>query len=620
MYTFLNWDQIDHKGNQSGTYKTVCPLCSEGRKKKKDKCLTVYYTTGIAKCFHCEALSFRDSDQDKKDFKVKTYDLPTQNWINYTNIPDSFVSGLELRKIEQHAIKDLGVTVEKFYQPKLQKEVDNLVFNYFERDKVVSKKYRGPGKSFTQSKGTKNIFYNINNAIGQEEVYIVEGEFDVLAMWTFGIKNCISVPNGANDNDEHWTNSEQYLKDVKRFIIAVDNDEKGNELKEKIAQRLGRYRCEYIEWTDGKDANDCLINGTLESNLKDKKRFPVSGTFTVEDLHQDILKLHKEGLPKTIKVNNSCFKGGDNDKDFNQVFSLMRGHVCTITGIPSHGKSNFSEWYGLNLANDNDLKLSFFSPEHSPMALHQTNFIQKAIGKPFFGTVEGVPRVTEEDINRYKDWANEKIYLTGSDNGKTPTWSWLLEKFEEQMYSFGVDVFFVDAFNKVKLNSGNKKDEIDNVLTELTSFAQRNNVVICLVAHPTKMQKDQKTGLYTMPTLYDVSGSSDFRNQTHDGFCIYRYFADESGPGYTRFINLKTKMSFQGEIGEGFDFNYDIPTGRYYAKGTENPTFDMTKPKQKENYSKLNEDLNQMQEVKEFDFSKVRNEDMDFENDSDCPF
>jgi twinkle protein len=578
MDKFLEWSDLDlHK--TTGKENLRCPNCDDVRTNKKDKSLKINHNNGMGKCFYCEVLTFREDD--KNDFKAITYDLPIQTWVNYTNIPDGFIKALEERKIKQFAIKDLGVTVEKYYQPKLQKEVNNLVFNYFERDKVVSKKYRGAGKSFTQSAGTKNIFYNINSVIGQDEVYIVEGEFDVLAMWSHGVKNCISVPNGANDNDDYWLNSESYLKEVKKFIIAVDNDEKGNILKDKIAQRLGRYRCEYIEWQTGKDANDCLIKGTLENELKDKKRFPVNGTFTVEDLYDDILDLHKQGLPKTIKVDNDCFKGGENDKDFNDIFSLMRGHVCTVTGIPSHGKSNFTEWYGLNLANDNDLKLSFFSPEHSPMALHQTNFIQKAIGKPFFGNVEGIDRVTEKDIERYKEWANEKIYLTGSDNGKTPDWKWLLEKFEEQMYSFGVDVFFVDAFNKVKLGGGNKKDEIDAVLTDLTSFATRNNVVIVLVAHPTKMQKNEQ-GLYSPPTLYDVSGSSDFRNQTHDGFCIYRYFDTPEQKGYSRFFNLKTKMSFQGEIGAHFDFEYDVPTGRYYAKGTDVPRFDLTRPREEE--------------------------------------
>jgi twinkle protein len=95
------------------------------------------------------------------------------------------------------------------------------------------------------------------------------------------------------------------------------------------------------------------------------------------------------------------------------------------------------------------------------------------------------------------------------------------------------------------------------------------------------MQKNEQ-GLYSMPTLYDVSGSSDFRNQTHDGFCVYRYFDNNEGKGYTKFVNLKTKMSFQGEIGASFDFEYHIPTGRYYARGTEPPLFDMTRPREEE--------------------------------------
>jgi twinkle protein len=52
--------------------------------------------------------------------------------------------------------------------------------------------------------------------------------------------------------------------------------------------------------------------------------------------------------------------------------------------------------------------------------------------------------------------------------------------------------------------------------SQLNLLCFSNNVIILLVAHPTKMRKDN--GLYNSPTLYDASGSSDFRNQTHDGF------------------------------------------------------------------------------------------------------
>ncbi len=82
------------------------------------------------------------------------------------------------------------------------------------------------------------------------------------------------------------------------------------------------------------------------------------------------------------------------------------------------------------------------------------------------------------------------------------------------------------------------------------------------------MQKNED-GVYNCPNLYDVAGSADFRNQTHDGYTIYRHFENDAkkiSEG-TDFINMKTKFGFQGEIGSKVSFNYHKPSGRFYAKG-----------------------------------------------------
>lgn len=390
-----------------------------------------------------------------------------------------------------------------------------------------------------------------------KNIITVIGNCDKLAMHEVGIKNCISVPNGANDNDDVWENCKDYLEDVKSFVIAVDQDQKGKELSEKISKRLGRWRCKTVSFKN-KDANDDLIEGrdVLLESIKSTKRFPVSGTFTAKDIENDILELYRNGVPKTYFPKHSCFGNLKN------IFSVMRGHLIVPTGIPSHGKSNFVEWYILNLLNDYDMKASFFSPEHTPMALHQANFIQKFWAMPFFGN----EKLSEDKIHFYNNWSSEKLYLTSPEKGQTPNWDWVLEKFKEQMYSFGVDIFVIDAFNKVLFtDNGNRLQQINDVLTRLTSFAQMNDVMIFLVAHPTKMKKNDQ-GVYDCPTLYDVSGSADFRNQTHDGFAIYRYFGNEE---YTEFINLKTKMSFQGEIGEKVQYEYHKKSGRYYERFTE---------------------------------------------------
>lgn len=580
MKNIFPWEKIQ-TNKTSGKTKATCPVCIDRRSDKRDKSLQVDFTKGIAHCHYCHAISFRDSIEKKTE--QQNFVLPSQNWKNYTKLSDKMTKYLEGRGISQFTIKEFELTEEKHYQPQLNREVNNLVFNYFEGNVLVNKKYRSASKKFTQTTNAKSIFYNINSVIGAEEAWIVEGEIDVLSMSQIGIKNCISIPNGANDNDNYWQNSERYIKDIKKFYIATDNDEKGDEVAEKIAQRLGRWRCERIVF-EGKDANDDLVAGVLEKSVLNRRKYPVSGTFSVFDIYDDIIDLYKNGLPPTIFPKHRSFG------HLRDIFSVMRGHLCTVTGIPSHGKSDFVEWYVLNLVNDYNMKCSYFSPEHQPVALHQTRFIEKVFAKNFWEDYPGVKRVSQIEVAQYAEWANEKIYITCPDDGEVATWDWLLDKFKEQMITYGTDIFIIDAFNKVAFNdSKSPLQQINDVLTRLTSFAQNNNVIIFLVAHPTKMKKNAQN-LYEVPTLYDVSGSADFRNQTHDGFCIYRFFEDDKGnENKTIFVNLKTKMKFQGEINGVVEFEYHAPSGRFYEMGSDLPLFNLITGEEP-NYDKPSDD------------------------------
>lgn len=568
----IKWEDIE-TDKTSGQIKVKCPACIDKRTNKRDKSLSVDLDNGLANCHYCSEFSIRDFKEKRID---KSYELPKQEWTNFTNLSDQVVKWFKGRGISQRTLIENNITEERFYQPQLGKEVNNIVFNSFEGDVLINKKYRGANKSFTQSKGTRSIFYGINDVIGQKQVYIVEGEIDKLSFWEIGKRNAISLPNGANDNDKFWQHAEHYLKNVEKFYICTDMDEKGEDVSEKIAQRLGRYRCERVKFKN-KDANDDLQEGVtvLEESLSNSKPYPVSGTVQSNDLYDAIFKLYDEGIPKTIFPTSKwlkCLKDSD-------TFSVMRGHLVTVTGIPSHGKSSFTDWYVLNLVNDLKMKASFFSPEHSPLELYLSKFASLFYGKPFFKSKELYDRINKQEIKDYIKWSNEKIYFTNPEKNQTPTWDWLLETFKEQMYSYGVDVFIIDAFNKVV--GASEKNQIDEILTKLTSFAQRNNVIIFLVAHPTKMKKDE-SGTYEAPDLYSVSGSADFRNQTHDGYTIYRFFEDENNPSYTKFINLKTKFGFQGTIGNSCDLNYNIQSGRYYPKGEHydnSPLVDFT-PKQ----------------------------------------
>lgn len=594
MYKFFEFNLINIQGSEKGTKYSTCPICSQDRKKKNDKCLSIYFDSGLAKCHHCGALSFKE---DKKVLQVdKQYTKFDNTWKNYTNLSDKMVKFVwNDRMISQNTLNQFQITEEIHYQPAHNKEVNNIVFNYFEGETLVNKKYRSADKKFTQSKGGKPILYNINSAIGQEEVYICEGEFDVLALYEIGIKNVLSLPSGANDNDDYWINSEKYLKDIKHFIIATDNDEKGIEIRERIAQRLGRYRCTYLEFYE-KDANDDLRSGKLSHVINERKHFNIGGTFTSFDLLDSILRLKEKGLPDTISPKKNVF---GNLKD---IFSIMMGQLTTITGIPSHGKSSFLDWYLLNLVHEYDYKASIYSPEHNPLELYATKHIQLAVGKPFFGE----NKCTDLDIYRFIEWSKNKIYYTTQEQDKAPDWDWLFNKFEEQMFTYGINMFVIDAWNKIQMPKGmGGKEAIDNILTKLTMFCVKHNVHIFLVAHPTKMKKDSN-GDYEMPTLYDVSGSSDFKNQTHNGFTIYRQFETDQQAGFTMFSNQKTKFSFQGKIEGLVKFNYHLPTGRYYVDGTIPDNFDLT----------LNKFTQEEEEENEFDVFDSIKPNTDF----DAPF
>ena len=602
----FDWELIEVSGSRTGDKVTTCPVCSHTRKKKKDKCLSVSFTLGKAYCHHCGSVSFEDDNRQAES--VKHYELPPQEWRNYTALSNNLVKWCEdKRRIKQSTLMHFGITEEKQYIPQVGKEQNCMVFNYFESGVLVNKKYRDGKKNFTQSKGGKPIFYNINAVVGAERVYIVEGEFDVLAMYEAGIKNCISLPSGANDNDDYWTNSKDYLTEVKKFVIAVDNDDKGKQIRERIAHRLGKYRCTWIEWK-AKDANDDLLSGEIYASLKNEQSFPVDGTYNFDNLQSNLIDLYRSGLPKTMKLTKPCFGNLSN------IFSTMSGQLTVVTGIPSHGKSNFLEWYLLNLIDEHEVKVSVFSPEHNPLELHLSNFIQKAVGKPFFGDVDGVKKITEEDIQRFGDWSRERLYFTSGGAGEVVDWDWLLDKFKEQLFSFGINVFVVDAWNKVQMPKGmSGKEGIDSTLTRITAFCQQNNVQVFLVAHPTKMRKNER-GQYELPQLYDVSGSADFRNQTHNGFSVYRHFANENDPGSTDFFNLKTKFSFQGKINEAVKFIYHIPTARYYADGCEPYVFDLTNKGQVE---PIDFNADEYIEPKKLE----PNEDFDFENrPTDTPF
>lgn len=98
---------------------------------------------------------------------------------------------------------------------------------------------------------------------------------------------------------------------------------------------------------------------------------------------------------------------------------------------------------------------------------------------------------------------------------------------------------------------------ISRLLDKLTNFAQRNDVLIILMAHPTKQPKN-KDGVIEAPTLYDISGSANFYNKTDFGIVVHRNRTE----GTVEVHVQKVKFRHLGEVGTAL-FKYNLNNGRY---------------------------------------------------------
>jgi len=147
----------------------------------------------------------------------------------------------------------------------------------------------------------------------------------------------------------------------------------------------------------------------------------------------------------------------------------------------------------------------------------------------------------------------------------------VLDGAKQLIKSRGIRALVIDPYNKLEYQAGKGENEtqyISRFLDKLQMFARFNNILVILVAHPRKMQKNQ--GKFDIPTLYDISGSAHFYNKADYGLCIYRKGkGEDQGGGYENMIEChvqKVKFKHLGECG-AVELRYNYNNGRFENEG-----------------------------------------------------
>ena len=195
-------DKFNKHGLDVGKPQGICPLCSHDRKpeNRKAKCASYDWERGLGTCHNCDT-SFQLHTYQRKGASEKVYVRPEQRLTPKvsTKVEDWF----ETRGISTQTLADLQVGEGSEWMPQTGKSENTIHFNYYIGNQLINVKYRDGRKNFKLYKGAEKIFYNINSVVGYDSCIIVEGEMDVLAMHEAGIKNVISVPNGATLNSNN---------------------------------------------------------------------------------------------------------------------------------------------------------------------------------------------------------------------------------------------------------------------------------------------------------------------------------------------------------------------------------------------------------------------------------
>lgn len=492
------------------------------------------------------------------DEKSHVYIQPT--WNNKTALSTKVVEWFEKRKISQKTLLLAKVTDGPEWMPGPDKVVHTIQFNSFVNDILENIKYRDNKKNFKLHKGSKLVFYNIDSLKGKKEGFIVEGEPDALSLIEAGYVNdlsgVVSVPNGATkgkNNLSYIDNCIKEIEHIERWHIGVDDDINGRKLREELAERFGKDKCDYIVWKGKKDANEILVAEDIQGVIdccSAPINFPIEGVFTIDDFDKPLDDMYTNGLDKGVDLRIPGFE-----------LNVVKGYLSVIYGIPSHGKSDWVDYMALNMVRYAQWKGAFYSPENRPTELHISKLARKLVGKHW----DGNSRISVDELKQAKAFLNKKIWFIKP--AKNFNLTSILNHIRQLQISYGLDFFIIDAWNKLEHKESDTA-YIGRALDQVVDFCANNKLHCFMVAHPTKMKKQDSRGKdsdpdqYEIPRLYDISGSSTWYDKADNGICVYRDFKANQ----TKIYRQKIKFDHWGT--EGYStYKYNVASKRYYQEG-----------------------------------------------------
>lgn len=553
------------QGLSVGQHKRECPACSDSRKNKHDKSLSVNVdgTRAVYNCHHCGMNGIVPFHEREIVQVHKSIDEHRVKKIAKTDLTPEALLWLQNRGIKKETAESFGLKSAEHFINSEGAVVPCIVFPYKHKGQDIGAKIRSiKGKGFSCTNSLRQ-FYNVDSLQANDTIMICEGEMDALAISQAGYASVISVPNGAvqkakdGEIDPETDTTFKFLWDVKdkldsayRIVIATDGDTQGQAMAEEIARRIGRDRCWKIEWPAGcKDANDVLMTfgqESLEGVLHRAKPWPVSGIYDVDSFADQVRNIYANGLASGRST------GYENVDD---LYTVVSGQLTVVTGVPSSGKSEFIDQIMVNMAHMYDDKFAVCSFENEP-SLHVIKLVSKHLGKPFDDGP--TPRMTQEELDTGLEFINDHFTFLYHNDGSLSSLDSIMDRLKIAVMRNGISGAVIDPYNYIaRPQNVHETEWISDMLTRLRVFAQAHGIHIWFVAHPTKMAREN--GKIPVPKGYDISGSAAWFAKADCGLTVHRPDPESTNSE----IHLwKVRFQWVGRQGQT-SLGYDRATSRY---------------------------------------------------------
>jgi twinkle protein len=309
--------------------------------------------------------------------------------------------------------------------------------------------------------------------------------------------------------------------------------------------------------------DDRLINKVTRESIEEQLESldgPLEDVIYLNDIFPEMLKDFHSG---SQKGETTHFPGID------ERFRWSRGEITIVGGIGNFGKSTMMLQLMLMKSLKDGYRWAVFSPEQYPPKFFYNQLIHALVGKSPYRHHRN--QMSEDEYRAAAEKIKDKFYFIYPEKDM-PTQDYINRKFVEAMVKHNVDGCMVDPFNAIYRDRSTRlRDDqfLEDFFRVQKRFALENNVYMVIVAHPnSSIQKDERTGDYKCPRVYDFAGGAMWNNKADNIIMFHRpYYNSNPNDTTSIFVSQKIKKKeLNGTTGECV-LTYDVSTGRFYDDG-----------------------------------------------------